>query len=130
MIVTDSSALIAALIDEGAAGESVRRRLSEDGDLHAPHLLDLEVISVVRRWVQQGRLSEERGTFALEELADLVVARYPHWPLRSRIWELRGNLSVYDAAYIALAETIGCPLLTGDRRLAGAPGIACDVEVV
>jgi predicted nucleic acid-binding protein len=75
-------------------------------------------------------LSAQRGREALEDLADLSVRRYPHDVLLPRVWELRANLTAYDAAYVALAEALGAPLFTRDRRLAGAAGHRARVEVV
>jgi predicted nucleic acid-binding protein len=105
-------------------------RLARDPALHAPHLVDLQVLSVLRRQATAGVLDARRAGFALQDLADLPITRYPHAPFARRVWELRSNLTPYDAAYVALAETLGCLLLTADARLARASGIHCDVEVL
>lgn len=88
--------------------------------LHAPHLLDVEVAQVLRRYSVSGEIDGDRGRMALLDLADLPVERYPHGFLLRRVWELRNNLTAYDAIYVALAEALDAPLLTRGRRLAAA----------
>ena len=130
MIVVDASAVAEVLLRTPAA-KAIERRLFAPGEtLHAPHLLDIEVAHVVRRYLQGGDIDAERGRAALTDLADLPVRRYPHTILLPRICRLRDNLTAYDAAYIALAEALDCPLLTCDRRLAAAPGHGARVELV
>ena len=130
MIVVDASVLIAALASRGSHGITARRRLFEDANLHAPHLIDIEIISAVRQLQVGERIKARRATDALADLSDLALIRHPHWPFTERIWELRSNLTPYDAVYVALAEALGCPFVTGDRRIARAPGIGCAVEVL
>ncbi len=130
MIVVDSSALVIALLESGTVGGRARARLSSDADLHAPHLVDLEVISALRHLANLKKIPIARAEAALEDVADLAITRYPHWRLRGRIWDLRHNLSPYDAAYVALAEGLGCKLLTADQGLADAPGVDCDIETL
>ena len=98
--------------------------------LHAPHLLDLEVAQAFRRAVAAGSLDPDRARQALDDLLLLDVERYPHDRLLPRIWDLRDNLTAYDAAYVALAEALDCPLLTCDRRLARARAAAARTELV
>jgi predicted nucleic acid-binding protein len=98
--------------------------------LHAPHLLDLEVAQVLRRHAASGQIEAERGRLALLDLEDLPIRRYPHRLLLQRVWELRHNMTAYDAVYIALAEVLGAPLVTCDRRLAGAAGHNAQIELV
>ncbi len=130
MIVVDASAMIEALLRTPAAA-AVDARLFEPGEtLHAPHLLDVEVAQVIRRYVANGDIAADRGREALEDLADLRLRRYPHDLLLPRIWELRHNLTAYDAAYVALAEALDAPLLTRDRRLAAAAGVRARVELI
>lgn len=130
MIVVDASTVAVAVTDDGVEGNAARNRLLEDPDLHAPHLIDLEVISVLRGLRRAGRVEPERAALALEDLSELPLVRYPHWPLAARIWELRANLSPYDASYVALAENLDCALLTGDHRIARAAGVHCEVEIL
>jgi predicted nucleic acid-binding protein len=88
--------------------------------LHAPHLIDLEVAQVLRRYVRSAAISADRGGEALSDLADFPLTRYPHFVLLTRIWQLRDGLTAYDAAYLALAEALDAPLITRDRALARA----------
>jgi predicted nucleic acid-binding protein len=125
LIVVDASAALAALLGDGPA----RRALAEE-HLHAPHLIDVEVASGLRRLAAAGRLQAADGSRALEALRALGMRRHAMRSLLQRIWELRDNLSAYDAAYVALAEELGCGLLTADARLAGAAGVRCPVNVV
>jgi predicted nucleic acid-binding protein len=130
MIVVDASAMIEALLRTPAAA-AVEARLFEPGEtLHAPHLLDVEVAQVIRRYVAIGGIDANRGREALDDLSDLRLRRYPHDLLLPRIWELRHNLTAYDAAYVALAEALDAPLLTRDRRLAAAAGVRARIELI
>jgi predicted nucleic acid-binding protein len=129
VIVVDASVVVTGLADDGPDGDRVRARLRSE-ELAAPDLLDLEVTSAWRRLVAAGDIDERRAALALADLRSLRVERAPHGPLLERCWELRHNLTVYDAAYVALAELLRVDLLTGDRRLAEAPGVLCTVEVV
>ena len=130
MIVVDASVVVTAISIAGADGERSRDRLIQGADLHAPDLVDLEVLSVLRRRTRSRDIDEADAGVALEALSELRLTRYPHLPLLPRVWNLRTNLSPYDAAYVALAEELGCPLVTGDRRIARAPGVDCAVEVL
>ena len=113
-----------------ATGALVEDRLLTGGEsLHAPHLLDVEVAQVLRRYTAAGELTPERGREALMDLVDFPVHRYPHDVLLPRIWELRHNVTAYDAAYLALAEILAAPLVTCDARLAAAPRHAAKIEV-
>jgi predicted nucleic acid-binding protein len=98
--------------------------------LHAPHLLDVEVAQVLRRYTLAGKFGSERGGEALEDLADFPIARYPHQPFLFRIWELRHNVTAYDAAYLALAEALGAPLVTRDAKMASAAGHGAQIELM
>jgi predicted nucleic acid-binding protein len=133
MLVIDASAatelLLARPVAEALAGHISDHEL----DLHAPHLIDVEIVSAVRRLVASGDAAVERGEEAVADLLDLPMARYPHDILLPRIWELRDNFSAYDAAYLALAEALsdgGVPLLTTDARLARAVRAHTAIEVL
>ncbi len=100
-----------------------------EGDLHAPHLIDVEFVHVVRRFVATGRITVERANAMRSDFADLPITRYPHGTLLDRMWHLRHNLTAYDAAYVALSEALEVPLVSTDARLAGAPGHHAVIEV-
>lgn len=129
MIVVDASVLAPALADDGPDGDRARDRLAGE-TLAAPALVDLEVTSVVRRAALDGRLDDRRSRQALSDLSALPLRRAPHLPLLPRIWDLHENYTVYDAAYVALAELLGCTLVTADARLRRAPGARCGIELV
>lgn len=130
MIVVDASAILEVLLVT-AKGSRVEARLFRGGEtLHAPHLLDLEVAQVLRRYCAAGELAPERGREALDDLIDLPLARYPHDLLLPRIWALRHRVTAYDAAYLALAEALDAPLVTCDRALASTPAHRARVEVI
>jgi len=130
VIVLDASAVVELVLGT-AVGRLIAERIAEPTlALHAPHLLDVEVAQVVRRYVLGGQVTEERGKRALDHLLALDIERHSHDTLLSRIWALRNNLTAYDAAYVALAEALGTPLLTRDRGLAGAAGHSALIELV
>ena len=129
MIVADASAIIEALLNS-PAGAAVMRHLSAPGQtVHVPHLTDVEVVQVLRRYARTGAMGAVRARQALEDHSDLRLTRYPHAPLLRRMWQLRQNASAYDAAYIALAEALGAPLVTCDRALGSVPGHRATVLV-
>jgi predicted nucleic acid-binding protein len=133
MLVVDASAVTELLLGRPAAGAVAQQLRDNDFDLHAPQLLDVEVLSALRRVVAAGDASAERAGEAVADLLDLPIERYGHDGLVPRIWELRENLSAYDAAYVALAEAIadeGAPLITADVRLARAVGAHTRVRVI
>jgi predicted nucleic acid-binding protein len=129
LIVVDASALLEVLLRTDAAA-AVEARLFGGETLHAPHLLDLEVAQVLRRYERAGELTGQRGREALDDLGGFRIERYPHHIFTTRIWMLRANATAYDACYLALAEALDATLLTRDRRLASVPGHAAKVEVV
>lgn len=128
MIVVDGSTVLEAVVADHPDPELVHR-VASDGDLHAPHLVDLEVLHVLRRLVRRGEVSLDRANDARLDVEALRLTRYPHAPITDRIWELCNNLSAYDASYVALAEVLGIPLVTTDRALAHAPGVTATVEL-
>jgi predicted nucleic acid-binding protein len=129
VIVVDASAILELFLRTPAAAAVERRLLGGRETLHAPHLLDVEVAHVLRRYAFAGDMSAEQGREALDDLENLSLRRYPHGVLLPRMWELRAKLTAYDAVYIALAEALDAPLLTRDRRLAGAAGHRAKVEM-
>lgn len=129
MIVVDASVLVTALADDADDGDRARDRLRGER-LVAPHLIDLEVTSAWRRLAGAGDLDARRVHLAFEDLRLLRMERMPHVPLVARCWELRDNLTVYDAAYVALAELLDVTLVTADARLATASGPRCEVDVI
>jgi predicted nucleic acid-binding protein len=130
MIVVDASTMIEALLRTAAAKAVEKWLFDPRQTLHAPHLLDVEVAQVIRRYAANGEIDSERGRAALTDLADFPLHRYPHDFLLPRVWDLRNNLTAYDAVYVALAEALDAPLLTRDRRLAAAAGHHARVELV
>lgn len=128
MIVVDASVLVVALADDGSDGDQARARLHGER-LTVPELADLEIASVLRRQMKAGILNARRARFALDDLAALPARRAPHRPLLPRCWELRDNLTIYDAAYVALAEATNTTLLTADQKLARALGPQCSIEL-
>ncbi|MGH9130043.1 MAG: type II toxin-antitoxin system VapC family toxin [Acidimicrobiales bacterium] len=130
MIVADASVALAALLSTSGAGARARERLRADPDLHAPHLLDVEVASALRRRVRLGQTGVARAATALDDLAQLAALRWDHAPLLRRAWALRDNLTTYDAVYVALAEALDGSLITADAHLARSPGLRCRVEVL
>lgn len=129
MIVVDASAMLETLLRTPASKVVEARLLDPRETLYAPHLLDVEVAQVVRRYAAAGEIDAERGRQALVDLADFPLHRYAHDFLLPRVWELRRNLTAYDAVYVALAEALDATLLTRDRRLARAAGHHARVEV-
>jgi predicted nucleic acid-binding protein len=129
VIVVDASAVLELLLRTSAAKAVEDRMFAPGQTLHAPHLLDVEVAQVVRRYAANGEIDSERGRMALTDLADFPMRRYPHDFLLPRIWALRNNLTAYDAAYVALAEALDAPLLTRDRRLTTAAGHHAQIEL-
>ena len=125
MIVVDASAAVAGLLSAGPA-----RRALADEHLHAPHLIDSEVANTLRRASAAGRLDADAAWAALDTWRRLGMTRYPAYSILDRIWHHRDNLSAYDATYVALAELLGCSLVTADGRLGRAPGIDCVITVV
>jgi predicted nucleic acid-binding protein len=130
VIVVDASFLASALIADDDVGERMRLRLDVEDIVCAPEVIDLEIASAWRRELLVGHIDEDRSRLALDDLAGLPLARMPHRPLMPRVWELRHNLTPYDASYVALAEALDTTLLTADGKLARAPTLRCEVELI
>ena len=129
MLIVDASALYEVVVGARRA-ELIRRRLDADPDLAAPHVIDVEVLSTIRRDHMLGRLDLTLARQAVADLQSWPGERFAHLNLISRAWELRNNVRSWDAFYIALAEALDGTLLTLDRRLGGVPGLRCTVEVL
>ena len=130
MIVVDASLLVEVLLVTPVGGAAMELLFSARRPLCAPHLLDVEVAQVMRRYERTGDISAGRGSAALRDLADFPVARYPHELLLPRIWATRHNLTAYDAAYVTLAGVLEATLWTCDRKLAGAPALPAAVRLI
>ena len=130
MIVVDASVALETLLQTPAASAVERRLFDSAETLHAPHLIDVEIAQVLRRYAAAGSATPDRSRAALADWADFPVHKYAHDFLLPRVWELRHNLTAYDAVYVALAEALDAPLITRDRRLAAAAGHRARVELV
>jgi predicted nucleic acid-binding protein len=128
VIVVDTSATIGARLGQPDVPGLVDR-IRGDGDLHAPHPLDVEFQHALRRLVVAGALSDDRVADSRTDFADLAIVRYPHVALADRMWQLRHNVTAYDEAFLALAETLSVPLVTCDGRMGRASGHNTSVEV-
>ena len=128
MIVLDASAAVEIVRDPAAAAKF--RQTFGFRMLHAPHLIDLEVLQVFRRFTQSGEVSSSDASEALDYFRMLFIRRHSHQPLFARIWQLRENLTAYDAAYVALAEALDAPLVTFDSRLARSSGHRATIELL
>lgn len=130
MIVIDASVLANVIGDDGEDGDLARSEFRRADDVAAPDLVDVETVAVLRkRWIG-GSITVRRFASAITDLESIAIVRYPTLPLMRRACELRDNVTAYDAAYVALAETLGCELLTGDGRLGDAPGPSCPIRVL
>ncbi|HUK70845.1 MAG TPA: type II toxin-antitoxin system VapC family toxin [Streptosporangiaceae bacterium] len=130
MIVVDASVLANVIGDDGPDGQRARREVRAAVDLAAPDLVDPETVAVLRKRWLAGTIPDDRFAAAVRDLEDLDLDRYPALRFMRRAWELRANVTPYDAAYVALAEVLGCELWTADQRLAKAPGPQCTIRVL
>jgi len=128
VIVVDASCLFEVVIDAPRA-ETIRRRLADDHEQAAPHIVDVEVFSLIRRDQLAGRLDQTIAELAVEDLRSWPGERYGHRALLARAWDLRHTVRGWDAVYVALAEVLDATLLTLDHRLANASGPRCPVEI-
>lgn len=126
-VVCDASAIVALLVDSGPDGAWVAQQLDGAG-LGAPTLMPFEAANILRRHQLAGTISADQAAQAHADLVDLPVDEWPHRLLASRVWELRENLTVYDAAYVALAEILDDPLITLDGRIGRSPRVRCEVR--
>jgi len=129
VIVVDASVLANVVGDDGTDGDRAREVLRGQ-ELSVPDLVDVEVVSVLRRRWLAKTMTARRFAVAVDDLGALPADRYPVLPFMPRAYELRANVSAYDATYVALAEQLGCALVTVDRRLAAAPGPRCVMTVI
>ena len=130
MIVVDASALLEFLLQTSLGARVEARLFGEEAELHAPHLLDVEIAQGLRRLVRTGEVSSARAEEAIADLTDLDLHRHAHLDFLGRAWKLRDNISAYDAMYVALAEAIEAPIVTCDSPLAKAPGHRARIEVI
>jgi predicted nucleic acid-binding protein len=130
LIVVDASVLANVVGDDGPDGRRARAEVRNAGDVAAPDLVDVETVAVLRKRWLGGTISDRRFAAAIADLEALDLTRYPTLPLMQRAYELRANVTAYDAAYVALAEILGCDLVTGDQRLSKAPGTRCPVRLL
>lgn len=130
MIVIDASVLVAALVDDGPLGIQARAALRQDRHWAAPAHLAIEVVAAIRGLVLGHKVAPRRAAEAVDAIGELVLDQVDLTRLVGRVWELRSNLSAYDAAYVATAEALDCPLVTADNRLARAGGVACEMRLV
>jgi len=129
-VILDASAVVELLLGS-AKGRQVATLIEDPSySLDVPHLIDVEVAQALRRYVRSGDLLESDAVMALGLLASLDLSRHSHEPLLERVWELRGNLTAYDAVYVALAEALNATLVTCDGRLAKAPGLRARLHLV
>jgi len=127
-VILDASAAVDFVLDNEPSASWVVEQLRAAERIRAPHLIDAEVLAAVRRAVMAGWIPPERGTRALADYAVLRLVRFPHKPLMARAWALRDNVTAADALYVALAETLGAPLVTTDASLARAPGLEIEIR--
>lgn len=129
-IVVDASVIVEVLLASGDGQRIMQRMIADNVPLHAPELLDVEVLHVLRRAVALGHMTVRRAEQAIRVLESFPLTRHGHGALRLRCWQLRANFSAYDATYVALAEGLAARLFTRDARLGRAPGLAAAVDVV
>ncbi len=129
MIVVDAGVIVQALVDDTDVGDRARGRLHGE-EIHAPELVFPEALSVIRRLASSGRVDQVNAESAVSDLVELPILVASNRQMAYRAWQLRRTVTPYDAIYVALAEALGCPLLTTDSRLSTAPGPLCRFEVL
>jgi len=130
VIVVDASILANVVGDDSVDGRRARSEIRSAVDVAAPDLVDVETLAVLRKRWLAGTITDRRFAAAVGDLEAIDLDRYPTLRLMRRAYELRANVTAYDATYVALAEALDCGLLTGDRRLANAPGSRCPIRVL
>lgn len=128
--MADASVLVTALTEGHANGALARQVVRRGEEVHVPYLADAKVMTAIRGLTRGGVLPEEDAVGGLQDYASLPIVRHANVPLLGRMWQLRGNVSSYDAAYVALAERLRCRLVTGNTRLSRVAGLRCEVEVL
>jgi predicted nucleic acid-binding protein len=123
-LVVDSSVVIAALVDTGADGRWAEDVLAR-GTLHAPDLMRVETVNILRRLEQATRITVREAGAAFDDLMQLAVEFHPIDPFAERVWRLRHSVTSYDGWYVAVAEALNLPLATLDHRLSRAKGVSC-----
>lgn len=122
--------MLDAVAEFGPEGEPARQAVERAREIHVPAIFAAEISAGLRNLVARGSLEERVARVALGRLGSVHTIEYPFSPFATRVWTLRNNLTVYDAWYVALAESLQADLWTADRRLASAPGLMCNVELV
>lgn len=131
MIVADASVVADYLLGGSSpAGDALARAFTDHEAVCAPHLLDVEVPQVLRRYARRGEIGEDLAPMLVRELTELPISRYEHRALLARAFELRASATMYDAVYLALAEALEAPLLTADAALGEVPGSTAVVDVL
>jgi predicted nucleic acid-binding protein len=130
LAVVDASVLTVFYVSDDVRRAAVSSRLAVGDALFAPAHVDVEVASALRGIAKVSKVVERTAPRALTHLAGFAIRRVPLAPLLQRIWQLRANATAYDAAYIALAERLGCPVITCDAKLAATPGSRCTMEII
>jgi predicted nucleic acid-binding protein len=130
MIVVEASALLEFLLQTPVGTRVEARMFRDEDELHAPHLVDVEVVQGLRRLVHTDEVSSGRAAEAIEDLTELDLHRHVHFDLAGRAWKLRNNISAYDAMYVVLAEAIDATIVTCDGPLAKAPGHRAKIELI
>jgi predicted nucleic acid-binding protein len=130
LIVIDASALLELLLRSGGADVLAQRIFDADERMHAPHLLDVEIMQALRPLTSLKDITPGRAALVLEDLSQVLIERHEHQPLLQRMRELREAMTAYDAVYVALAEAISAPLVTCDAKLARARGHRARIELI
>lgn len=130
MIVVDASVFTAAFVGDDQVGGRARAELRRDAQWIAPDHVVAEVFAGIRGLWLGGKVELGRAERGLDRLRSAVIDLVPTLPLVARMWDRRDNVTGYDAAYLTLAETLGCPFVTADARLARVPELSCEVRVV